>query len=85
MVYCSPEELKKAIDEAIAIYNQTPHESLENVSPNDVYHGRKEAILKAREEKKRLTLERRKQYNLNRDPNHGQSANSNPEIVSKKV
>jgi len=85
VVYCSPEELKRAIDEAVTIYNQTPHESLQNVSPNDVYAGRKEAILKAREEKKRLTLERRKQYNLNRDPNHGQSANSNPEIVSKKV
>jgi len=41
VVYCSPDELKRAIDEAIQIYNQTPHESLENVSPNDVYHGRK--------------------------------------------
>lgn len=85
VVYCSPEELKLAIDAAIAVYNHTPHESLKNVSPNDVYAGRKEAILKTREEKKRLTLERRKQYNLNRDPNHGQSANLNPETVSKKV
>ena len=85
VVYCSPEELKRAIDEAVTIYNQTPHESLANVSPNDVYAGRKEAILKARAEKKRLALERRKQYNLNRDPNHGQSANSNPDFVSKKV
>ena len=39
VVYCSPEELKKAIDEAISIYNQTPHESLDNVCPNDVYAG----------------------------------------------
>lgn len=85
VVYCSPEELKRAIDEAVSIYNQTPHESLQNVSPNDVYAGRKEAILKARAEKKRLTLERRKQYNLNRDPNHGQSANSNLDSVSKKI
>jgi len=85
VVYCSPEELKLAIDEAIAVYNRTPHEALKNVSPNDVYAGRKEAILKTREEKKRLTLERRKLYNLNRDPNHGQSANLNPETVSKKV
>jgi len=85
VVYCSPEELKRAIDEAVAVYNQTPHESLQNVSPNDVYAGRKEEILKRRAEKKRLTLERRKQYNLNRDPNPAQGANSNPDSVSKKV
>ena len=71
VVYCSPEELKKAVDEAIAIYNRTPHESLDNVSPNDVYAGRKEEILQRRKEKKRLTLERRKQYNLN--PNNQSS------------
>jgi putative transposase len=65
MVYCSPGELRKALDEAIAIYNRTPHESLDNVSPNDVYAGRKEVVLQWRQEKKRLTLERRKQYNLN--------------------
>jgi putative transposase len=65
MVYCSPAELKKAVDEAIATYNRTPHESLDNVSPNGVYAGRREEILERRREKKRLTLERRKQYNLN--------------------
>jgi len=65
VVYCSPEELKKATGEAITVYNATPHESLQNVSPDDVYAGRKEAILEKRREKKRLTLERRKQYNLN--------------------
>jgi len=64
VVYCSPEELKQAVTEAIKTYNATPHESLDNVSPNDVYLGRKEEILKVRQEKKRLTLERRKKYNL---------------------
>jgi len=64
VVYCSPEELKKAIDEAITTYNITPHESLANVSPGDVYAGRKEVILQKRKEVKRLTLERRKRYNL---------------------
>jgi putative transposase len=64
VVYCSPEELKKAVAEAIKIYNATPHESLSNVSPNDVYAGRKENILKKRQEKKQLTLECRKKYNL---------------------
>jgi transposase InsO family protein len=79
VVYCAPDELKKAIDEAIKEYNATPHESLENVAPNDVYAGRKEGILKARQEKKRLTVERRKKYNLegkNSGPSQYQSANS---------
>lgn len=64
MVYCSPDELKKAIDEAITTYAATPHTALSNVSPKDVYAGRKEEILRRRVEKKRLTLERRKRYNL---------------------
>jgi transposase InsO family protein len=79
MVYCSPGELRKALDEAIAIYNRTPHEALANVSPNDVYAGRKEVVLQRRQEKKRLTLESRKQYNLNtknEHPGQPQDANS---------
>jgi transposase InsO family protein len=92
VVYCPPEELKKAIDEAICIYNATPHEALDNVSPNDVYAGRKEEILKRRAEKKRLTLERRKKYDLegrkinqNNNPAQHQAANLNNAEVSKKV
>jgi len=79
VVYCSPEELKRVVDETIGTYNRTPHESLDNVSPNDVYAGRKEAILQRRKEKKRLTLERRKQYNLNTKnerPDQPHNANS---------
>ena len=64
VVYSSPGELKKAIDEAIELYNRTPHESLNNVSPDNVYAGRKEGILQRRREKKQLTMLRRKQYNL---------------------
>ena len=70
MVYCSPGELKKAIDDVVAVYNRTPHKSLCNVSPDDVYAGRKEVILQKRREKKRFTIERRKQYNL-----YGRSVN----------
>lgn len=85
IAYSSPEELKRSIDEAIRIYNQTPHESLGNVSPNDVYADRKEEILKKRQEKKRLTLERRKAYNLKLKPIHtpDQTVNLNPGQVSK--
>lgn len=91
VVYCSPDELKKAAVEAIRTHNARPHESLDNVSPDDVYAGRKEAILQKRQEKKRLTLERRKQYNLSRDinqnndPEQYQTANLNNAIVSRKV
>jgi hypothetical protein len=45
----------------------------------DVYTGRKKAILQQRKEKKRLTLERRKQCNLypnNKTPDQCQVANS---------
>ena len=91
VVYCSPDDLKKAVDEAIIVYSNMPHESLGNVSPNDVYAGRKEEILKRRAEKKRLTLERRKKYNLkgnankNNGPDQYHVANLNNTEVSKKV
>jgi transposase InsO family protein len=64
LVYCSPEKLKNAVDEAITSYARTPHTALKNVSPLDVYRGRREGILKRRAEKKRLTLARRKMYNM---------------------
>jgi putative transposase len=64
LVYCSPEELKKGIDEAIMCYARTPHTALKNVSPLDVYMGKRDEILQRRAEKKRLTLERRKLYNM---------------------
>lgn len=64
VVYTTPTELKAAIADAFVIYNARPHESLKNVAPNDVYAGRKEEILKRRAELKKLTLEHRKQYNL---------------------
>ncbi|MCG2725644.1 MAG: integrase core domain-containing protein [Elusimicrobia bacterium] len=64
LVYCSSEELRMAIKEGIERYNVTPHEGLKNVSPNDVYAGKKEAILRARAEKKARTLAYRKAINL---------------------
>ena len=64
LVYCSPEELRAAIRDGIDRYNATPHEALKNVSPNDVYAGKKEEVLRARAEKKARTLARRKAINL---------------------
>lgn len=64
VVHSSPDALQEAIDKAIEAYNNTPHEGLKNVSPNDVYAGRQEVILAKRAEKKKLTIERRRMYNL---------------------
>lgn len=36
LVYCSPEELKRSLDEAITRYARTPHKALSNVCPLDV-------------------------------------------------
>lgn len=64
LVYCSPGELEKAIGAAIERYNETPHEALKNVSPNDVYAGRQQEILERRAQKKNWTMARRKIVNL---------------------
>jgi len=45
------------------------HEGIGNVTPADVYFGRREAILKRREEQKQATLDRRFQHNLGWAPN----------------
>lgn len=82
LVYCSPEELEWSIRKAVEEYNAAPHEALKNVSPNDVYAGKREEILRRRQEKKRLTLQRRKEYNLGR---LAQPSTSTKPEVSKKV
>ena len=65
--YDSPEKMQAALMEAVDWYNNRPHESLQNVSPNDVYAGRKEEILERRAKKKELTIARRKAYNLGKE------------------
>lgn len=62
--YYFPEELKARIQEFIDYYNhQRYHESLNNLTPADVYFGRAEQKLKERKRIKKRTMEkRRKQY-----------------------
>ena len=55
--YYYPEQLKDAIDQFVNYYNnQRYHESLNNLTPADVYYGRGDAILAERERIKRASL-----------------------------
>lgn len=62
--YYSPSELERAIAEWAEYYNnQRYHESLENVTPADVYFGREKEIIKKRNKLKVQSLAlRRQQY-----------------------
>ena len=59
--YFFPEDLKAQIGAFIDYYNnQRYHESLNNLTPADVYFGRGQAIVKHRERIKRKTFEQRR-------------------------
>jgi len=63
-VYDCPNKLKKEIGTFINNYNKSRyHESLGNVTPDDVFYGRRKGIIKKRKEKQELTFMRRKKYN----------------------
>lgn len=67
-VYGTPEDLQAAIDKMTEGYNDTPHEALKNVSPNDVYAGRKDEVLERRAKIRLETMARRYAYNMARTP-----------------
>jgi len=64
--YYSPEDLLQAIEDFVNFYNnQRYHESLNNLTPADVYFGRDKKILEQRAKIKALSLlKRRKNYNF---------------------
>jgi putative transposase len=65
--YYAPWELKQEISRFVRWYNtERYHESLDNLTPEDVYRGRGREILTARKLLKMQTLKQRKQYNLGR-------------------
>ncbi|OGR71078.1 MAG: hypothetical protein A2X40_10880 [Elusimicrobia bacterium GWC2_65_9] len=66
-VYGTPEDLQAAIDEMGEGYNDTPHEALKNVSPNDVYAGRRDEVLERRAKIRLETMARRYAYNMGTD------------------
>lgn len=63
-IYDCPNVLKAEIGKFISEYNKRRyHESLGNVTPDDVFYGRRLKIVKERSKKQRLTYLRRKNYN----------------------
>ena len=67
LIYTSPEELRRTMQEFIVYYNyHRYHEAIGNVTPADVYYGRREEILRRRGEQKLRTIEERLRYNLGR-------------------
>ncbi|MCO4848735.1 MAG: transposase, partial [Yoonia sp.] len=58
--YSLPGDLERQIGALVAYYNnQRDHESLNNVTPADVYFGRDKAILREREKIKKQTIRQR--------------------------
>ena len=64
--YFLPGDLERAVDDFVEHYNHRRyHESLDNLTPADVYFGRGARILKRREDIKRLTIDQRRRQHFN--------------------
>ena len=62
--YYLPGELEQEIARFVEYYNNHRyHESLDNLTPADVYYGRAEERLSLRESIKNLTIKSRRKYN----------------------
>jgi putative transposase len=68
--YYTPEELEKDIAAFVEYYNNHRyHESINNLTPADVYCGRDEKIISMREKIKQQTMKSRREYNLKKENN----------------
>lgn len=63
--FYSPQDLKDRLTEFVEYYNHHRyHESINNVTPSDVFYGRDEQILKRREKIKAETMKQRRKNHL---------------------
>ena len=63
--YYSPSQLREAIADFVNYYNnQRYHESLDNMTPADVFYGKEKEVQSKREKIKRRTMALRRQQNL---------------------
>ena len=64
--YCYPWELEQALEAFVEYYNHERYqETLDNLTPAEVYAGKSEEVLTRRKQIKLDTLRKRKQQNLN--------------------
>lgn len=62
--YTAPSSLREAVAGFVHFHNYCRyHEALGNVTPADVYYGRREAIFARRKEVRRRTIEERRRFN----------------------
>ena len=63
--YYSPDQLRYRLTEFVEYYNNKRyHESLNNVTPADVFFGRDRQILEKRKRMKQKTMRKRRKLNL---------------------
>ena len=93
VVSLRPNRLRAAIGQFVDYYNQRRyHEALDNVTPDDVYYGRKQAILSQRKQLQVRTLMARREHyrrEMRTDANPGARTaqvylNSTPNLSHKR-
>jgi transposase InsO family protein len=69
--YYYPSELESKVEEFVNYYNKKRyHESIDNITPEQMFNGERRNILTKRDKTKRKTLKLRKQINLSKSINY---------------